>query len=97
MKFETNPKRRSSIESKEKNKNAEDFKLNEAASKKTVLALHDQLRPVLDCIDANCALIDVDFRFTLRGILLESSLYVCVFEDVPFTLFNQTNKAQVLF
>jgi len=27
---------------------------------------------------------DVDFKFTLRDLLLESPLYVCLYEDVPF-------------
>ena len=64
--------------------------------KNEIISLHEQLRPVLDCVETHgSSLIDVDFRFTLRGVLLESSLYVCVFEDVPLTLFNQSVKSQV--
>ena len=102
FKQENNQKRRSSIESKDKSKQFENSQMKESVSsskkaeKNSSIALHDQLRPVLDCIDANCSLIDVDFQFTLRGILLESSLYVCVFEDVPLNLFSLTNKSQVL-
>jgi hypothetical protein len=103
LKFENNQKRRSSIESKDKGKNFENSYTNKEANssskkveKSAAISLHDQLRPVLDCIDTNCSLVDVNFQFTLRGILLESSLYVCVFEDVPLNLFNQSSKSQVL-
>jgi len=103
LKFENNQKRRSSIESKDKGKHFESSYMSKEANssskkveKSAAISLHDQLRPVLDCIDTNCSLVDVNFQFTLRGILLESSLYVCVFEDVPLNLFNQTSKSQVL-
>jgi hypothetical protein len=102
LRFENNQKRRSSIESKDKSKQFENSLIKESVSsskkaeKNASIALHDQLRPVLDCIDVNCSLIDVEFQFTFRGILLESSLYVCVFEDVPLNLFSLTNKSQVL-
>ena len=90
-------KRRSSIEVKDKKSTdaAQEMSLRKSKKSETI-SLHEQLRPVLDCIDSNSALIDVNFQFTLRGILLESSLYVCVFEDVPLTLFNQSVKSQVL-
>ncbi len=37
-------------------------------------------------------LIDINFQFSLRGILFESSLYMNVFEDIPLNLFSSNNS-----
>jgi hypothetical protein len=53
------------------------------------LSLSDQLKNVLDCIETSSESLTIDFSFSLRSILLNSSLYVCVFEDIPLNLFNK--------
>lgn len=59
------------------------------------MSLSDQLRPVLNCIDLNRFYLNtVDFDFSLRGVLFESTLYVCVYEDIPFNLFNRSCTKQ---
>lgn len=68
-----------------------------AAAKKPkkpeILGLQEQLRPLLNSLDIwSKPHINIDFDFTLRGILLESALYVVVFEDIPFNLWSTTNK-----
>lgn len=53
------------------------------------ISLYDQLRPILNSIDVSrFNLNQVDFNFSLKGILIESSLFVCVYDDIPFNLFN---------
>ena len=63
--------------------------------KQDTIVLSDQLKPVLDSLKDLNLPITVDFQFTLRGILLESALFVNVFEDVPLSLFknNMTKNA----
>lgn len=64
--------------------------------KQDSIALVDQLKPVLESLKDMHLPITVDFQFTLRGILLESTLFVNVFEDVPLSLFkNNFNKNSV--
>lgn len=63
------------------------------AAKKTkkpeLLGLQEQLRPLLNSLDIwPKSSLTIDFDFTLRGLLLESALYVVVFEDIPFNLWS---------
>jgi len=59
------------------------------AKKTETLGLQDQLRPLLNSLDIwHKSSFNVDFDFTLRGVLLESALYVVVFEDIPFNLWS---------
>jgi hypothetical protein len=58
--------------------------------------LCDQLKSLLDSdelifLNSNNKtknILTIDFDFTLRGILHESILYLCVFEDIPLNIFN---------
>jgi len=62
------------------------------------ILLHEQLKPVLNnpiFLPAKVVprdLIDINFQFSLRGILFESSLYMNVFEDIPLNLFSSNNS-----
>lgn len=59
------------------------------AKKTEILGLQDQIRPLLNSLDIVMKpCINVDFDFTLRSVLLESALYVVVFEDIPFNLWS---------
>ncbi|CAF0823180.1 unnamed protein product [Brachionus calyciflorus] len=61
--------------------------------KKKSLSLYEQLRPVVNSIDiSRFYLNQVEFDFSLRGVLLESSLFVCVYDDIPINLFNLQDK-----
>ncbi|RNA15440.1 hypothetical protein BpHYR1_032625, partial [Brachionus plicatilis] len=60
--------------------------------KNVPISLYEQLRPVLSSIDVSrYSLNQVDFKFSLKGILIESSLFVCVYDDIPFNLFNSNS------
>lgn len=60
-----------------------------AKKKNLTISLYEQLRPVLSAIDVSrFSLNQVNFNFSLKGILIESSLFVCVYDDIPFNLFN---------
>lgn len=57
--------------------------------KNAQISLHEQLRPVLSSIDVSrFNLNQINFNFSLKGILIESSLFVCVYDDIPFNLLN---------
>ena len=64
------------------------------------ILLHDQIRPVLNSIfhlpvnqNVPRDLMHINFQFSLRGILFESTLFMSVFEDVPVNLFNSATCA----
>ena len=82
--------KRESVNQNLSNANAE----NEGANaKKKTLSLYEQLRPVLSSIEiSKFNTHQVEFDFSLKGVLFESSLYVCVYDDIPFNLFNLQSK-----
>jgi hypothetical protein len=41
---------------------------------------------------ASASNLKINFDFTLRGIMFESVLYLCVFEDIPFSLFKSSSS-----
>ena len=62
--------------------------------------LHEQLKPVLNnlfSVSVNSTiprdLISINFQFSLRSILFESSMFMSVFEDVPLNLFSNGIKS----
>jgi len=64
------------------------------------ILLHDQIKPVLNSIfhlpvsqNVSRDIMNINFQFSLRSILFESTLFVSVFEDVPFNLFNSATCA----
>lgn len=72
-------------------------KENTASTKKSkkpeIPGLQDQLRPLLNSLDIwSKPEVNVDFDFSLRSVLLESALYVVVFEDIPFNLWSCTKS-----
>ena len=62
--------------------------------------LHEQLKPVLNnllsvSVNSNIPrdLISINFQFSLRSILFESSRFMSVFEDMPLNLFSNEIKS----